>query len=55
MTCHRCPGSDGLTHEARERLERILIEIVTIASGCGGTTQRKLMQLADQVSTILGE
>jgi hypothetical protein len=47
----------GLTPEVRERLERIVVEIIGIASECenGSATQQKLMQLADQISTILDE
>ncbi len=47
------PASDDLTPEARERLERIAIEIIGIASKCGRNTQQKLRQLADQISEIL--
>lgn len=48
--------ADGLMPEAREHLERIVIEIVGIAE-CenSSATQQKLMQLVEQISTILDE
>lgn len=48
---------DGLTAEARERLERIVIQILEIASKCerNEAMQHELMQVADQISKILGE
>lgn len=48
-------ASDRLTPEARERLERIALEILVLASECVRTTRRELMQLADRISTILDE
>jgi DNA-binding TFAR19-related protein (PDSD5 family) len=49
--------NNGLTPQARERLERIAVEIIAIASECENdrATQQKLMQVADQISAILDE
>jgi hypothetical protein len=48
---------NGLTAHVRERLERIVIQILEIASKCEGdrALQHELMQVAEQISEILGE
>jgi len=47
----------GLPVEARERLERIVIELVGIAARpeIGPGQRNELMQLADQISLLLGD
>jgi hypothetical protein len=49
--------SNDLTPEVRERLERVVIQILEIASKCetNQALQHELMQVADQISEILGE
>jgi len=48
-------SEDGVPGEARDRLERIMIEIVGIASRpeIGPDARTELMQLADQISLLL--
>ena len=48
-------GGNGLPVAARERLERIVIQIVGIAAqpGIDADLRNELMQLADQISLLL--
>jgi hypothetical protein len=67
LGCKICAGTKDMAGEGdignrlpsniRERLERIVVEIVGIASECEDypANQYKLMQLADQISTMLDE
>ena len=51
------PHGGGLTAEIRERLERIVIQLLEIAARCDDDPelQFKLRQLADQISRLADE
>lgn len=48
-------SENGLPVEARDRLERIMIELVGIAArpGIDPVLREELMRLADQISSVL--